>query len=163
MNLEESFDAISPCVIGFISKLERSRVGERPIFPTIIATGFFVDPSGIVVTNRHVIEAFDKIQWHPTTGEFPIAAFVFLQSDAGKSMQFLLLEIKKWFGLQSFGSTGDWYGQTVPDIGFVHLGAREVPFLTLATHDFYLKVGMRISTVGYPMGTLPLTVMGKLN
>lgn len=34
-----------------------------------------------------------------------------------KSVQFLLLEIKKWFGLQSFGSTGDWYGQTVPDIG----------------------------------------------
>jgi hypothetical protein len=163
MNLESSFDTISPCVVGFISKLERTRIGERPIFPTIIGTGFFVDPSGIAVTNRHVVEAFDKIPRHPTTGEFPIAAFVFLQGDAGKSMQFLLLEVKKWFGLQSFGSTGDWYGQTIPDIGFVQLGVREVPFLHLSTHDFYVKVGMTISTVGYPMGTLPLTVMGKLN
>lgn len=134
MNLESSFDTIMPCVVGFTSKLERTRVGERPIFPTIIGTGFFVDPSGIAVTNRHVVEAFDKIPRHPTTGEFPIAAFVFLQGDAGKSMQFLLLEVKKWFGLQSFGSTGDWYGQTIPDVGFVQLGVREVPFLHLSTH-----------------------------
>jgi len=47
MTLEESFEAISPCVVGFISKLERTRVGELPIFPTIIATGFLVDASGL--------------------------------------------------------------------------------------------------------------------
>jgi V8-like Glu-specific endopeptidase len=163
MTLEESFEAVSPCVVGFISKLERTRIGQRPIFPRIIATGFVVDASGIAVTNRHVIEAFDQIPRHPKSGEFPIAAFMFLQGDAGKSMQFLVVELKRWSSLQSFTSTGDWYGQSVPDIGFVQLGVREVPFLTLASQDFYVKVGMRISTVGYPMGTLPLTVMGKLN
>ena len=54
MTLEESFEAISPCVVGFISKLERTRVGELPIFPTIIATGFLVDASGLPVTNQGV-------------------------------------------------------------------------------------------------------------
>ena len=78
-------------------------------------------------------------------------------------MQFLLVEIKRWYGLQSFTSTGDWYGQSVPDIGFVQLDVQELPSLTLGSQDFYVKVGMRMSTVGHPMGTLPLAVMGKLN
>ena len=38
-----------------------------------------------------------------------------------------------------------------------------MPSLTLGSQDFYVKVAMRISTVGHPMGTLPLTMMGKLN
>jgi hypothetical protein len=163
MALEESFEAISPCIIGFISKLVPTRVGQRPIFPAIIGTGFLVDESGIAVTNRHVIEAFDRIPRHPQTGEFPIAAFMFLRGDEGKSMQFLVLEVKGWWGLQSFKSTGDWFGSVVPDIGFVRLGIRDVPFLTIANADYSVRVGMKISTVGYPMGTLPLTVMGKLN
>jgi S1-C subfamily serine protease len=141
MNLEESFNAVSPCVIGFVSKLERTRIGERPIFSTIIATGFFVDPSGIAVTTRHVIEAADQIPTHPTTGEFPIAAFVFLQGDAEecavpsagdqKMVRIAVLWVDR--RLVRSDRSGHW---------IVQLGVREVPFLALATHDFYLKVGM---------------------
>lgn len=40
MQLEDSFTAISPCVIGFISKLRSSVPGQRPIFPSIVGTGF---------------------------------------------------------------------------------------------------------------------------
>jgi len=163
LSLETSFEEISPCIVGFIFKLTRTHVGERPIFPPIIGTGFLADESGIAVTNRHVVEVFDRLPRHPQTGEFPIAAFMFLRGDEGKSMQFLVLEIKHWSGLQSFTSTGDWYGSKVPDIGFVRLDIREVPFLTMADADYSVRVGMKISTIGYPMGSLPLTVMGKLN
>src|SRR5437867_2464785 len=51
----------------------------------------------------------------------------------------------------------------VPDIGFVQLGVREVQSLRLASEDFYLRVGMEIATIGYPMGSDPMTVFGKLN
>jgi hypothetical protein len=51
----------------------------------------------------------------------------------------------------------------VPDIGFVQLDVREVPVFKLASEKFYLKVGMDIATIGYPMGNLPLTALGKLN
>jgi S1-C subfamily serine protease len=162
-NLEESFESISPCIVGFMSKLNRSRVGQQPIFPSIIATGFMVDKSGIAVTNRHVIQTFNQFPYHPKTGEFSVGAFLFLQGDNGKSMQFVAIPLKGWWGLESWESTGDWYGQPIPDIGFVQLEIREVPFLKLATEDFYLRVGMRVSTVGYPMGALPLTVLGKIN
>jgi hypothetical protein len=163
MTLEESFEAISPCIVGFMSKLDRTRVGQKPIFPPIIATGFLADEMGIAVTNRHVIETFSQLPRHPKTGELPVAAFMFLRGDQGKSMQFVVIPLKNWWGLESFTSTGEWYGQSVPDIGFVQLDIRQVPFLKLATADYFVRVGMKVSTIGYPMGTLPLTVMGKLN
>src|SRR5207237_1058762 len=114
MTLEESFGAICPCIVGFISKLRGTRVGERPLFPLILGTGFLVDSCGLAVTNRHVIECFDRIPCNPKTGEFPVAAFLFLPGDEGKSVQFLALELKKWVSLQSFGSD-KWYGQATPD------------------------------------------------
>jgi len=75
----------------------------------------------------------------------------------------LVVDIREWFGLSSFTSSDKWYGETVPDIGFVQVGVRDVQPLALATEKFYLRVGMKIATIGYPMGTLPLTVLGKLN
>jgi S1-C subfamily serine protease len=164
MTLEESFEAISPCIIGFISKLDRTPVGQKPpIFPRIIATGFLADQSGIAITNKHVIDAFKQAPLHPRTGEFPVAAFMFLQGDQGRSMQFVVITIKNWWGLEEFRSTEEWYGQPVPDIGFVQLDIRDVPFLKLASEDYSVRVGMKVSTVGYPLGTLPLTVLGKLH
>ena len=35
--------------------------------------------------------------------------------------------------------------------------------LDLATEEFYLTIGMDVATIGYPMGNLPLTALGKLN
>jgi len=45
----------------------------------------------------------------------------------------------------------------------VQLDVREVPALRLAGEKYYVQVGMNIVTIGYPMGTLPLTALGKLN
>jgi len=75
----------------------------------------------------------------------------------------LVVDVRDWCVLGEFQSSDRWYGETVPDLGFVQLGVREVPFLQLASEDFYIKVGMEIATIGFPMGTLPLTALGKLN
>lgn len=40
---------------------------------------------------------------------------------------------------------------------------RDTPFLKLANGEFYIRPGMQIATAGFPMGTLPLTVMEKVN
>jgi hypothetical protein len=60
-------------------------------------------------------------------------------------------------------SSDKWYGKTVPDIGFVQLAVRDIPILNLATEDFYVRVGMEIAAIGYPMGNLPMTALAKLN
>jgi S1-C subfamily serine protease len=147
-------------VIAFITKLS---TGTKPYFPTIFGTGFFVDSSGLAATNRHVIEAFGQLSKHPKTGESPLGAVTFFPGDDNYSWQMLVLDVLSWYALSEFTSADTWYGQEIPDIGFVQLGVREVPALRLATENSYLKIGMDIATIGYPMGTLPLTALGKLN
>jgi|SRR5208282_2263915 len=160
MDLMNQFLKTSPSVLGFLTRLS---VGPKPDFPEIFATGFFVDSSGVAATNRHVIDAFARLPVHPDTGEFPLAAVLFLPGDDHKSWQMLLVDVTAWVALEEFSSSDTWYGQKLPDIGFVQLGVREVPALKLATEDFYLKIGMEVATIGYPMGTVPLTALGKLN
>lgn len=65
--------------------------------------------------------------------------------------------------IQDFSTGSDWYGQGVPDVGFVQLEVTGTPFLELATEDFALRPGMEISTMGYPLGTAPLMLEGKVS
>jgi S1-C subfamily serine protease len=161
MNLMELFSTCSPSVLGFISRLS---VGpDEPHFPEILGTGFFVDSSGLVATNRHMIDAFNQIPAHPKTGESPLAAVTFFPADDGAGWQMLMLDVLASFALAKFSSSDKWYGEAIPDIGFVQLDVREVPALKLEAEKFYLRAGMDIATIGYPMGTLPLTALGKLN
>jgi hypothetical protein len=75
----------------------------------------------------------------------------------------LMADVVAWNALEQFSSSDKWYGHTVPDIGFVQLQVRDVPVLKLAIEDFYIRIGMEIATIGYPMGTRSLTALGKIN
>jgi len=160
LDLATLFSKSSPSVLAFITKLS---VGPEPHLPTIFGTGFFVDPSGIAATNRHVIEVFTQLRRHPKTGESPLASVLFLPGDEENSWQMLVVDVLGWNALAEFTSSDKWYGQTIPDIGFVQMGVCEVPVLTLATEKSYLRIGMEVVTIGYPMGNLPLTALEKLN
>jgi S1-C subfamily serine protease len=160
MNHTKLFSESSRAVLGFITKLS---VGSKPHFPTIFGTGFFVDSTGLAVTNRHVIDIFAQLPAHPKTGESSVAAVVFFPGDDGLSWQMLVVDPIKWATLGEFTSSDRWYGESIPDIGFVQMAVREVPFLRLASEPYYLRIGMEVATIGYPMGTLPLTALGKLN
>lgn len=162
-SLTRVFETAGPCVVAFISKLTQLPAGVPPIFPPIFGTGFFVAGDGTLITNRHVVEAFRHVPKHPETGELGLAALMFLPGADDKSWQMLVVDVRDWCVLGEFQSSDRWFGENVPDLGFVQLGVREVPFLQLASEDFYVKVGMEIATIGFPMGTLPLTALGKLN
>ena len=163
MLLTELYDVVGPCVIGFISKTQVLPAGQQPVFPEIFGTGFLVNDSGLVATNRHVVGVFDQVGRHPQTGEFAGAALMFMVEADKHGCQMLTIGVKSWGAINSFTSSTEWYGQTVPDIGFVQLEVRETPFLELADEDFYLRPGMEIATIGYPLGTVPLTLHGKIS
>jgi len=154
------FSDSSRAVLGFITKLS---AGSKPHFPTIFGTGFFVNSTGLAATNRHVINIFAQLPPHPKTGESSVAAVLFFPGDDGLSWQMLVVDPIRWAALAEFTSSDKWYGESIPDIGFVQMAVREVPFLRLATEKYYLKIGTEVATIGYPMGTLPLTALGKLN
>lgn len=162
MDLMQLFSEGSPSVLGFINKLSVGSVSQ-PHFPEIFGTGFFVDTSGLAATNRHVTEVFGQLRPDPRTGQPALAAILFFPEDDGSAWQMLVVDVLAWNALAQFSSLDKWYGETIPDIGFVQLGVREVPALKLATEQFCLRVGMKIATIGYPMGNLPLKALGKLN
>lgn len=146
MDLTKLFSDSSPSVLGFITRLS---VGpNKPHFPEIFGTGFFVNSSGLAATNRHVIDIFSKLRPHPTTGDSPLAAVSLFPGDDGASWQMLILDVVAWNALDQFSSSDKWYGETVPEIGFVQLGVRDVPALKLATENFYLRIGMDVATPG---------------
>jgi S1-C subfamily serine protease len=164
MNLNDLFTAANPSIVGFISRLDSGPLGSpTPHFPAILGTGFFVDTQGMVATNRHVIEAFSSVPAHPTTRQSSLAAVGFFPGPDHNSWQMLVFDVLEWFGITSFSSTAEWYGEDIPDIGFVQLEVKDIPALPLASSDFYLKIGMSVATIGYPMGRLPLAALGKLH
>lgn len=162
MDLTKLYSDNSPSVLGFINRLSVGST-KPPDFPVIFGTGFLVDSSGLAATNRHVTEVFTELRPDPRTGQSALAAVLFCPEDNGTAWQMLRVDVLAWNALAEFSSSDKWYGNTIPDIGFVQLGVRDVPVLTLATEKFYVTVGMEIATIGYPMGNLPMTALGKLN
>jgi S1-C subfamily serine protease len=163
MTLTNLYYHATPCVVGFISRFKVLPANTPPLFPDIFGTGFLVDDCGTVVTNRHVVEVFDQVPRHPERKESPVAAIIFFFSEDRLACQMAAIEPQGSTTLGQFVSSGDWFGQAVPDVAFVQLKVRETPFLKLATADFYVDAGMEIATIGYPLGTAPLTALGKLN
>jgi hypothetical protein len=166
MDLTETFQAVAPGVVAFAQTRVLAPAGSPPLSPLIFATGFVVDPVGIVATNRHVIEAFAKMPPDPKTGKPAVAAIFFHygRTDQGKDyVRWIPIELKYYTTLENFKSDGQWYGEAVPDIGFAQLMLKDLPALKLATKDNYVRIGMPVATAGFPMGDVPLTMMQRLN
>jgi hypothetical protein len=166
MDLVDVYEAVVPSIVALISKLARTPAGREPLMPAIIGTGFLVNNTGIVATNRHVADLMRQIPPHPTSGEVGYGAVMFDMSkdpDGVLCMRWMMPEIASVGMLNQFSSDSDWYGESVPDIAFVQLQIRETPFLQLANEEFYVRPGTPIATAGFPMGTIPLTVMQRVN
>jgi hypothetical protein len=167
MQLEDTFEIVSRSIVAFISRgTVRAASDPPPQFPPIFGTGFVVHESGIVATNRHVIDVFRDVPRHPGTGEWALAAVMFVpDTRAGsKGQRILMTQVRDFVVLSTFSSNAAWYGNQLPDLGFVRLNMQGVPALSLATDDFYVRPGMDIATAGFPLGDLPMTMFGnKIN
>jgi hypothetical protein len=166
MNLTEVYESVVPSTIAFISKFVPGKPGDKPLMPIIIGTGFFIDRMGIAVTNRHVAEALQEIPPHPENGEPGYGAILLdmgKENDGKPYMHWLVPPIVSFGILNSFAADSGWYGEDRPDMAFIQFGVRDTPSLKLAIGDFYVRPGTLIATAGFPMGEIPLTIMGKVN
>jgi len=172
MTLVEVYKGVAPSVVAFVSKWAATGPGHEPFAPPIFGTGFLVHEDGVVVTNRHVAELFQKFPKNPATGAPGYGAML---GDYGStpaenapgesSFRLMVVDVVWHSSLPESAPQDGWFGEPSPDIAFVQLEMRQTPFLKLAdrSRDFYVEPGLSIATAGFPMGTVPLTIMGKWN
>ncbi len=165
MELPETFEAVRNSVIAFASKFVPTLPGKAPLSPAVFGTGFVVDKRGIVVTNRHVVEVFRKLPPHPTSGSPSAVAIVWsgVQKEAGgHTLPLFFVDIVGYSAVTEFSSSRPFYGEPVPDVAFVQLKVQNLPQLGLATEPDSIRTGMPVATAGFPLGTDPLVVYGKV-
>jgi S1-C subfamily serine protease len=164
-SLEDTFESVRPGVVALASRFKATQPGNTPLFPEIIGTGFVVDSSGIVVTNRHVVDVLQSLPPNPATGARSDMAIVWSNVESvgeGHAMPLLFVDVKAYSVIQSFSTVGPFYGQTVPDLAFIQLNVRDLPALSLAAEPNTLRAGLNVATAGFPLGTDPLVMYGHV-
>lgn len=162
-SLENIFEVVRTSIVAFASRLV---LRERPQFPEIIGTGFVVDTRGVVATNRHVIAALRALPRHPTRNEpsaFCILPTSIQSSGEQRHMGTLFVGIRGYNVLESFVPAGPYYGEALPDFGFVQIEVQQLPALQLSGDAFGIRVGMPIATAGFPLGTDALLMYEKIS
>jgi len=139
---------------------------ERPQFPEIIGTGFVVDARGIVVTNRHVIDALQRLPAYPKTGApggFAIVPTPIESSDGRHQAGTLFVGIRGYNLLKLFTPSEPYYGECPPDFGFIQLEVCNLPALKLATEPYSVRAGQPVAAAGFPLGTDAVLVYGRVS
>jgi S1-C subfamily serine protease len=166
MSLAETFESVRPSIVALGTRAAITHQGKTPLFPTILGTGFVVDDRGIVLTNRHVAEALQRVPRHPQTGKSSAFAIVHGQveaSDGGHSLGMNFVDINGYSVPHTFSFDGDFYGHPMPDLAFLQLNVRDVPALIIETEPNTLRIGLPIATAGFALGTTALVVYQRVN
>jgi hypothetical protein len=121
MTLGETFERVMPSLVAFMIRVKRIKPGEKPILPTILGTGFVVDERGLVVTNRHVVEEFQKLPPHPKTGASPVVGWMapegVKEAPGGHTMPIILADLVGGATVNQLSfSSGQYYGDPLPDL-----------------------------------------------
>lgn len=166
MTLAKVFRVVRPSIVAFISNLTKvDEVDEEPQFPPIVGTGFVVDSRGVVATNRHIIESLQSLLDHPVTGVPSAGALLFTdprQTDAGTVAGVVRVPIVGYNCVDCFSIDTPWYGESVPDMGFVHLKVCGLPALRLADRPGIWETGITAATSGFPLGNAPILYHGRI-
>lgn len=164
--LTKTYAGIRRSIIAFASKIAVSK--KAPAFPTILGTGFVADSRGLVITNRHVVRALEKLPNHPQTGDSAAFALAFSEvvpEKDGVGMDVVFIEIERWDKLTTFSGKNDpdYYGEPLPDVAFVQIKASGLPAMHLETDLGNWEIGTEVGTAGFPLGEQALAIYGKLN
>jgi len=115
MTLVDTYKAVAPAVVGFVSKYGRGQPGASPAAPPIFGTGFLVREDGIVATNRHVVEIFSAIPNNPQNGSQGFAAMIAEPNHRGAdgelSFRMMLVEILDYYAFSGNATADGWFGE----------------------------------------------------
>jgi len=157
---------VRPAVVAFVSTGVRRKASEpAPDLPRIVGTGFFVDPRGIVATNRHVVAAMLEESRIPDN-QWAFKAWIIPPTTRAKNgdleAKFSLVDVVRLDPLTDFNAgEGLWFGEDIPDVAFVQVRLQDTPFLALSDDHNDCLPGTSVATVGFPTGNHLLLRNGK--
>jgi S1-C subfamily serine protease len=160
MDLVESYQNIKPSIVAFAPKFYKVK---PPDFPIIFGTGFIV-ADGLIATNDHVFKYFSKLYKPDDFPKdlWPVDCFLFYQT-IDKGIVIVKLDVIGVFGVKDFQPGENYFGPNIPDIAFVFVKMRKLPFVTIKYDLRHIKEGREIATAGFPMGSDTLTAPGYLH
>ena len=163
--LPETFNRVRRSIIAFASAWATIADSEKPpLLPNIIGTGFIVDERGVVVTNRHVIEAIAKLP--VIQGRLTSFAMIFTDivlRENKRTIGIVCVPLKRRFIATGIEVNYPYYGELAADLAIIQLAVRDVPALHISADEHRIRVGVPIATAGFPLGSDPLLIFGNVN
>lgn len=135
--------------MAFGSRMVSTNSLSPPAFPPIVGTGFVVDPRGLVVTNRHVIEMMEGI---PSAARFVMVFPLPHVFDEKVFVGILTRQISRVFMLDPLEIPEPLYGEANPDFAFAEIDLQGLSSLDISGEPNLIDVGNDIMTMGFPMG-----------
>jgi S1-C subfamily serine protease len=161
--LPTTYARVKRSIVAFIQEYVPlwSEQDKPTDFPPIIGTGFVLGSDGLVATNDHVLRAFARVSKPPgtPTSAWGVRAILFHMTAEGQLE--IPLEILGAFQIQNFIPGRAYYGPRRPDLAIIHVKARGLPTLQLASQP--PTEGELLATAGFPMGTDALVAPGWLH
>jgi hypothetical protein len=152
MPFVDAYRTVSKSIIGITSKF---RPGE------VVGTGFVISAEGIVCTCRHVVEAL-LAEAAVHGGDDELGAEVLIQHEleyqGRPTLAFAKLPVYGYGHTTFEGDTAGYLGPNPPDVSYLLLPIRELPFLSLAQDS--VQEGENVAFAGYPMGSALLRIPG---
>jgi hypothetical protein len=151
MSFVDAYRTVAKSIVGITSSL---RPGE------VIGTGFVISAEGVVCTCRHVVEALVEESTRQNADGLNAEVLIQheLQHEGRSALAFAKLPVYGYGHTTLEGDPAGYLGPNPPDVSYLLLPIRELPFLSLAGAP--LEEGENVAFAGYPMGSALLRLPG---